>query len=66
MFARKRCFPRQIEGTQSSLTDLFALEAGEDMAARFDDVREVSNYVAAMQHGLDRLATLPLSLRLHS
>lgn len=54
----------QIEGTQSSLTDLFALEAGEDMAARFDDVREVSNYVAAMQHGLDRLATLPLSLRL--
>jgi len=54
----------QIEGTQSSLTDLFALEAGEDLLARFDEVREVSNYVAAMQHGLDRLATLPLSLRL--
>ena len=34
------------------------------MAARFDDVREVSNYVAAMQHGLDRQASLPLSLRL--
>lgn len=54
----------QIEGTQSSLTDLFALEAGEDLVVRFDEVREVSNYVAAMQHGLDRLATLPLSLRL--
>lgn len=54
----------QIEGTQSTLTDLFALEAGEDVAARFDDVREVSNYVAAMQHGLDRQASLPLSLRL--
>lgn len=54
----------QIEGTQSTLTDLFALEAGEDVAERFDDVREVSNYVAAMQHGLDRQASLPLSLRL--
>jgi Fic family protein len=54
----------QIEGTQSTLTDLFALEAGEDVAARFDDMREISNYVAAMQHGLARLASLPLSLRL--
>lgn len=54
----------QIEGTQSSLTDLFALEAGEDLVVRFDEVREVSNYVAAMQHGLERLTTLPLSLRL--
>ncbi len=54
----------QIEGTQSTLTDLFALEAGEDVAARFDDVREVSNYVAAMQYGLERQASLPLSLRL--
>lgn len=54
----------QIEGTQSSLTDLFALEAGEDLLTRFDEVQEVSNYVAAMQFGLDRLGTLPLSLRL--
>jgi Fic family protein len=54
----------QIEGTQSTLTDLFALEAGENVTARFDDVREVSNYVDAMQHGLERLASLPLSLRL--
>jgi Fic family protein len=54
----------QIEGTQSTLADLFALEAGADMAAAFDDVREVSNYVAAMQHGVKRLETLPLSLRL--
>jgi len=54
----------QIEGTQSTLTDLLALEAGEVAPERFDDIAEVSNYVAAMQHGLTRLATLPLSLRL--
>ncbi|QYU69918.1 Fic family protein [Leptolyngbya sp. 15MV] len=54
----------QIEGTQSTLTDLFVLEAGEETAARFDDVQEVSNYVAAMQHGMARLAELPISLRL--
>lgn len=54
----------QIEGTQSTLTDLFALEAGETWTAPFDDIQEVSNYVAAMQYGLQRLETLPLSLRL--
>ncbi len=61
---KKALLSSQIEGIQSTLTDLFALEAGEDVAARFDDVREVSNYVAAMQHGLERQASLALSLRL--
>ncbi len=52
----------QIEGTQSTLEDLLKFESeGHDEAK---DVAEVVNYVGAMNHGLDRLAELPLSLRL--
>ncbi|MBX3635566.1 MAG: Fic family protein [Rubrivivax sp.] len=54
----------QIEGTQSTLEDVLAFEAD---ALRDDtprDVEEVVNYVRAMNHGLQRLAELPLSLRL--
>lgn len=55
----------QIEGTQSSLTDLFAFEAGETLQHEFDDIAEVSNYVAAMEHGLKRIrGGFPLSNRL--
>lgn len=55
----------QIEGTQSSLTDLFAYEAGEDHGFNFDDVKEVSNYVLAMEHGVRRLREgFPISNRL--
>jgi Fic family protein len=54
----------QIEGTQSSLSDLMLYEAEGVAGVPVDDVREVSNYVAAMKHGLQRLETLPLSLRL--
>lgn len=56
----------QIEGTQSSLSDLLLFEAEEAPGAPVDDVREVSNYVAAMDHGLRRLRNddFPLSLRL--
>jgi Fic family protein len=54
----------QIEGTQSSLSDLMLYEAEGVAGVPVDDVREVSNYVAAMNHGLKRLETLPLSLRL--
>src|SRR6266446_5383872 len=42
----------QIEGTQSSLSDLLLFEMKEVPGAPLDDVREVSNYVAAMEHGL--------------
>ncbi|MEY3233497.1 MAG: hypothetical protein RL230_768 [Pseudomonadota bacterium] len=55
----------QIEGTQSSFTDLLMHE--NDRATRFGlhDVEEVSNYVAAIQHGLSRLEVgFPISLRL--
>lgn len=56
----------QIEGTQSSLSDLLLFELEEAPGVPTDDVEEVSNYVAALQHGLDRLRAddFPLSLRL--
>lgn len=55
----------QIEGTQSSLADLLLFELEEAPGAPLDDVVEVSNYVAALEHGLERLTDgLPLSNRL--
>lgn len=54
-----------IEGTQSSLSDLLLFELDQEPGVPLDDVREVSNYVAALDHGLQRLAEgFPLSLRL--
>ncbi|HSB13626.1 MAG TPA: Fic family protein [Bryobacteraceae bacterium] len=55
----------QIEGTQSSLSDLLLFENDQAPGVPLHDVQEVSNYVAAMNHGLDRLREgFPLSLRL--
>lgn len=55
----------QIEGTQSSLSDLLLFENDELPDAEIDDVRDVSNYIDAMNYGLDRLrAGIPLSSRL--
>ncbi|AKQ69812.1 hypothetical protein A176_006724 [Myxococcus hansupus] len=55
----------QIEGTQSTLEDVLEYELDERGAKRAkDDAEEVVNYIAAMNHGLKRLETLPLSLRL--
>jgi Fic family protein len=55
----------QIEGTQSSLSDLLLFENGEAPGVPLNDVQEVSNYVAALTHGLERLrGGFPLSLRL--
>lgn len=65
MYVRKEALlSSQIEGTQSSLNDLLAHEDRETPGAPIDDVTEVSNYVAAMEYGLQRLQTLPISLRL--
>jgi Fic family protein len=65
MYVRKEAvLSSQIEGTQSSLQDLLAAEAhilGESLPR---DVGEVVNYVHAMNHGLARLAELPVSVRL--
>ena len=55
----------QIEGTQSSLSDLLLYENQEAPGVPIEDVQEVSNYVAALMHGLKRLREgFPLSLRL--
>jgi Fic family protein len=55
----------QIEGTQSSFSDLLLYESKEAPGVPIEDVQEVSNYVAAMNHGLKRLrGGFPLSLRL--
>ena len=55
----------QIEGTQSSLSDLLLFENDEAPGVPVVDVQEVSNYVAALNHGLERLRWgFPLSLRL--
>lgn len=54
-----------IEGTQSSLSDLLMFELNQEPGVPLDDVREVSNYVAALDYGLQLLREgLPLSLRL--
>jgi Fic family protein len=65
MYVRKEAvLSSQIEGTQSSLQDLLEAEARILSADRPADVREVINYVNAMNYGLERLATLPVSVRL--
>ncbi len=66
MYVRKEALlSSQIEGTQSSLSDLLLFENKETPFVPLDDVEEVSNYVIAMNYGLKRLAEgFPLSLRL--
>ena len=65
MYVRKEAvLSSQIEGTQSTLSDLLRFETEAVAGAPLDDIREVSNYVDAMMYGLDRMATLPISLRL--
>ena len=66
LYVRKEAvLSSQIEGTQSSLSDLLLYENDEVPGVPMDDVVEVSNYVAALDHGLQRLDQgFPLSLRL--
>ena len=65
MYVRKEAvLSSQIEGTQSTLTDLLRFETEAQAGQPIDDIREVSNYVDAMMYGLERLEDLPLSLRL--
>jgi len=62
---REAVLSSQIEGTQASLFDLYAYEVSQSsIFERPADVREVHNYVRALEHGLERLGSLPLSLRL--
>ncbi len=66
MYVRKEAvLSSQIEGTKSSLSDLLLFELEEAPGVPLDDVQEVSNYVAAMNHGLKRLREdFPFSNRL--
>jgi Fic family protein len=54
----------RIEGTISTEQDLFLFEVSPKESSRPEDVREVHNYVRALEHGLSRLKSLPMSLRL--
>jgi Fic family protein len=65
-FVRKEAvLSSMIEGTQSSLADLLLFELHEQPGVPVEDAREVSRYVAALEHGLKRLrGGFPLSLRL--
>jgi Fic family protein len=66
MYVRKEALlSSMIENTQSSLSDLLLFEMGQNYESPLDDVQEVSNYVAAILHGIERLREgMPLSLRL--
>jgi Fic family protein len=62
---REAVLSSQIEGTQSSLSDLLLFELEEVPGTPLDDVVEVSNYIAAMDHGMKRMSEgFPLSNRL--
>lgn len=69
---REAVLSSRIEGTQTGLAGLYAYEVGQaqallpgfDTGADLSDAREVLNYVHALEYGLDRLATLPVGLRL--
>lgn len=66
MYIRKEALlSSQIEGTQSSFSDLLLYESKKVPGVPIDDIIEVSNYVAAITHGIDRIKSgFPLSLRL--
>jgi Fic family protein len=67
---REAVLSSRIEGAQADLADLYAYEAGQfspaerRSGASEADVREVLNYVRALEYGLQRVAELPVSLRL--
>lgn len=66
MYVRKEALlSSQIEGTQSTLSDLLLYENEQTPGAPIDDVEEVSTYVSALNHGLKRMEDgFPLSMRL--
>lgn len=66
MYIRKEALlSSQIEGTQSSFSDLLLFENNQKPSVSEEDVEEVTNYVKAIKHGIDRINSgFPLSLRL--
>lgn len=61
---REAVLSSRIEGTQTTLGELLAQEAGAVVERSPDDLREVANYVVALEYGIKRLKSFPLSLRL--
>lgn len=61
---REAVLSSRIEGTQATLGELLAAEAGAAVERSPADLREVGNFVVALEHGIGRLRALPLSLRL--
>jgi Fic family protein len=61
---REAVLSSRIEGTQATLGELLAVEAGAAVERSPADLREVGNYVTALEYGVGRLEKLPLSLRL--
>ena len=61
---REAVLSSKIEGTQATLGELLAAEAGIAVERSPDDLREVGNYVVALEHGMARLKQLPICVRL--
>ncbi len=61
---REAVLSSKIEGTQATLGELLASEAGAVVDRSPEDLREVSNYVVALEHGISRLKKLPICVRL--
>jgi len=61
---REAVLSSKIEGSQATLSDVLAADAGAMLDANASDIKEVNNYIAALEFGIQRVKTLPLSLRL--
>ena len=61
---REAVLSSKIEGTQATLGELLASEAGAVVERSPEDLREVGNYVVALEHGISLLRELPLCVRL--
>ncbi|MEQ9823894.1 MAG: Fic family protein [Puniceicoccaceae bacterium] len=61
---REAVYSSKIEGTQATLGEILAVEAGAKVERSPDDIREVNNYVQALEYGLERVHALPISKRL--
>jgi len=65
MYVRKEAvLSAQIEGTQASMLDVVDEEAGGELRDKRDDLREVKNYMDALEFGIEQLGNLPISRRL--
>jgi Fic family protein len=65
MYVKKEALlSSQIEGTQASLEGVLEFEADLIPKENLDEIKEVINYVRALNHGIERLNELPMSLRL--